>query len=332
MHLYGIPSLFCQMHLSVNVKPIGICTALLYGCFVFFNFSCTGKLIPVLAEQERDSVSYIVLGDWGVDGRGHQLGIAQQIDFLAQKFNAQFIITAGDNFYPKGVESTTDPQWQTSFENIYNKKGHNIPWYPTLGNHDYGANPEAQVAYSAVSNRWKMPARYYAVEKEISDSNKALFVFTDTSPFLRSYHRRTMADLKVQDTALQLRWLRQTLTESNHKWKIVIGHHPIFSSGEHGNTPELIQRFNPLLQQSKTDFYLCGHDHILEHLQRRGEGMHYLVSGGGGAGNYALEQKTQSRFAQSSPGFLVMTLYPSKANFYFFNDTGRLLYQKQVVK
>jgi hypothetical protein len=273
-----------------------------------------------------------VLGDWGVNGKGHQQAVAEQINLLSRRFNAQFIITTGDNFYPNGVESTTDGQWKTSFENIYNKEGHTVPWFPTLGNHDYGVNPQAQVEYSGISNRWKMPARYYTVEKGIGESKKALFVFTDTSPFVRSYHRRGMADLPLQDTAAQLRWLRETLNAANHNWKIVVGHHPIFSSGEHGDTPELLQRFKPLLVQSRADFYLCGHDHTLEHIYRNNETPHYLVSGGGGAGSYSIDQKPSSRFARSSPGFLVMTLYAAAANFYFFNHEGKLLYQKQLLK
>ena len=320
------------MQSNINVKTVGAGVSLLCCCFLLLHFSCTGSLGAVQADGGRDSLSFIVFGDWGVEGRGHQQAIAQQMDIFARKFNVQFFVTTGDNFYPKGVESTADPQWKTSFENIYNKAGHNVPWFATLGNHDYGANPEAQVDYSAFSNRWRMPARYYTVEKGLGNSGKALFVFTDTSPFLHSYHRRTMADLQAQDTASQLRWLQQTLTGSASAWKIVVGHHPLYSSGEHGNTPELIQQFGPLLVEAKTDFYLCGHDHILEHLKRNNEGVHHLISGGGGAGNYEVDQKPYSRFARSSPGFLVMTLYPSIANVYFFNEKGELLYRQQVKK
>lgn len=320
------------MQATANAKPYGIFLLLLCSCLWLWQASCRPQLAVVKPVNETDSVSFLVLGDWGVGGTGHQRLVARKMDSISRLFHVQFIITTGDNFYPGGVQSVTDAQWQTSFETIYNGEGHNVPWFPSLGNHDYGTNPQAQVEYSGSSNRWKMPARYYAVEKEINKQHKALFVFTDTSPFLQAYHRRTMSDLRQQDTAAQLQWLTQTLANANQQWKIVIGHHPIFSSGEHGNTPELISRFKPVLLQSGTDFYLCGHDHILEHRLRPREGLHYLISGGGGAGNYSTDQNAFTRFSRSSPGFLRMTLYPSVANLYFYNEKGALLYQQQIVK
>ena len=39
---------------------------------------------------------------------------------------------------------------------------------------------------------------------------------------------------------------------------------PIFSGGEHGNTPELHASVKPLLERYGVDVYLCGHDHTLQ--------------------------------------------------------------------
>jgi 3',5'-cyclic AMP phosphodiesterase CpdA len=272
------------------------------------------------------------LGDWGRDGTGHQKAVAEQMDVISRQFGAQFIITTGDNFYDKGVASISDLQWKTSFEAIYNKKGHWISWYPTLGNHDYGLSPQAQVEYSSVSTRWNMPARRYTVQKKISGKQNALFVFTDTSPFVSEYYNRGMSDLQYQDTAAQMKWIKKALGSGGHAWKIAVGHHPLYSSGPHGNTIDLIRRFEPLFAQTQTDFYLCGHDHTLEHIAKPNERTQYLVSGGGGAGLYKINPVANSQFAISSGGFLVMTLYVDKANFYFFNQAGELLYRNQVLR
>lgn len=278
-----------------------------------------------------DSVSFVILGDWGRFGGGSQVAVADQIHVISKRFNAQFIISTGDNFYTKGVTSVDDPHWSSSFEYVYNKEGHQAPWYPVLGNHDYQSNPQAQVDYSRRSNRWKMPARYYSLKKNINDSDSALFVFTDTSPFVSQYYAKEMSDLKEQDTAAQFSWLRQSLTTSNDQWKIVIGHHPVYSVGTHGNTPEMVDHFKPLFNQTGTDFYIAGHDHSLQHISYPGDRVHYLVSGGG-ATNTAVNPNDQTLFARSTPGFLVMTLYPQRANFYFYNQRGELLHRRQVIK
>ncbi|HVK97889.1 MAG TPA: tartrate-resistant acid phosphatase type 5 family protein, partial [Flavisolibacter sp.] len=272
-----------------------------------------------------------VIGDWGVKGSSVQKKVAEQIDIYAKKHNAHFIITAGDNFYPSGVSSTTDAHWSNSYENIYTKEGHQVPWYPVLGNHDYRGNPDAQIKYSTVSSRWKMPARYYSFKQDIDRSTSALFVFTDTSPFVEAYHNYSMADLQKQDTAKQLTWLQETLTP-DRQWKIVVGHHPVYSAGSHGNTGELIKKFKPIFLQSKTDFYICGHEHNLQHLKIASEPVQYFISGGGGRSLYGLTRNANSIFARSIHGFMSVTLYRDRANVYFYNENGILLHRAQVEK
>lgn len=42
--------------------------------------------------------------------------------------------------------------------------------------------------------------------------------------------------------------LRTQLQASSATWRIVVGHHPVFSTGEHGSTPELVEHILPLLK------------------------------------------------------------------------------------
>lgn len=298
--------------------------------FCLLLASCGPKLTGVARDiQSADSLSFIVIGDWGVSGLPAQVRVAEQIDKISRRNNVQFIITTGDNFYPRGVASVTDSHWHKSFEAIYNKEGHMVPWYPTLGNHDYNGSPAAQIAYSQKSNRWKLSAPYYSFRQKAGKAS-VTFAFADMNPFIRSYYNHPMPELKGQDTAAQYQWLQQTLS-APADWKIMIGHQPLYSVGSHGSSPELIARFKPLLLQTGTHFYLAGHDHNLQHIQQPGEPVHYLVSGGGGRGLYALKATDAStRFARSSHGFLLMTFYADKANFYFYDDKGDLLYHQQV--
>ncbi len=44
----------------------------------------------------------------------------------------------------------------------------------------------------------------------------------------------------------------------------VLGHYPIYSIGESGNTQCLIDRLNPLLHKHNVTAYIAGHDHNLQ--------------------------------------------------------------------
>jgi 3',5'-cyclic AMP phosphodiesterase CpdA len=299
--------------------------------------SCNKNVFPATIRDTTiagiDSLSFIVIGDWGIKGAEAQKPVADQMNIYGKKHNAQFIITTGDNFYPVGVFSITDLHWKESFEDIYNKEVHQLPWYPVLGNHDYGLNPQAEIQYSSISNRWKMPSRYYSVKKNIGSTNSVMIAFTDTSPFVTGYYGAAMADLQQQDTAAQLSWLKSTLSASTDTWKIVVGHHPVYSVGSHGNTNELIARFKPLFLATQTNFYLCGHDHNLQHIVLPNESIQYLVSGGAGyTSSYPVYPNANTLYAKSTPGFIIMVIYAGSANIYFYNHLGELLYRQQVKK
>ena len=50
-------------------------------------------------------------------------------------------------------------------------------------------------------------------------------------------------------------------------WLVVVGHYPVYSSGEHMDMDELIENLVPLMKKYGVDAYFCGHDHISEHLR-----------------------------------------------------------------
>jgi acid phosphatase len=184
----------------------------------------TGVLFTNIYPQSADEASqklsiggrtlnFLVISDWGRESINDtakkapgQLKVAKQFGITAREINASFVVTCGDNFHGKGVPSPTDPYWGVNFENVYTAKSLMIPWYITLGNHDYEGNVDAELEYAKTSNRWIEPARYYSFTKQLPDSTEALFVIVDSSPFIRDYINKTQDEnhVKSQDTGLQL--------------------------------------------------------------------------------------------------------------------------------
>ena len=83
----------------------------------------------------------LAVGDWGTPGsvEGH---ISNAMTAAAQ--GAAGVISLGDNFYPTGVKSTSDAQWQTTFERPF--AALQTRFLSVLGNHDYMGNVDAQVS------------------------------------------------------------------------------------------------------------------------------------------------------------------------------------------
>jgi tartrate-resistant acid phosphatase type 5 len=292
------------------------------------------ELVRIIEEiPTADSVSFIVLGDWGKNGSVSQMDVAKQMFKKGRNHNVQFVVTTGDNFYYSGVKDIYDAHWQSSYENVYPKDSLAVKWFPALGNHDYGLNPQAQVDYSSVSTRWNMPGRFYSIKRKINATDSVLFLFTDTSPFISPYYSSTeiMGDLKKQDTAAQMQWIHSTLNASKETWKIAVGHHPVYSVGKHGNSADLIQRFKPVLLKYNVDFYLAGHDHDLQYIKQPSENLKYLVSGAGSEAR-TVAPDSNTVFAKETLGFLIVTLYSEKAHIYFYDKDGVLLFTQQVDK
>jgi len=264
---------------------------------------------PLFSQSTRRALNFLVVGDWGRGGLFRQRDVAQQMGAEAARASSRFIATTGDNFYTFGVFDRFDPQWKTSFENVYTHEALQIPWYATLGNHDYYGNPDAQIAYAKHNSRWVMNERYYTIKGSDFGYGDIDLFFVDTQPFDFVWSKKKKSflwrNVRKGDDELQLVWLRSQLSASTARWKLVFGHHPIFSVGRHGDTPGFSDNLLPLLAQHGVAAYIHGHDHCLQHISRGG--IQHVCSGAGSQITSVRAVRDVS-FAMSASGFASFTL------------------------
>lgn len=179
------------------------------------------------------------------------------------------VFTTGDNAYPAGTadefERCYDPFWGR----------HRSRTRPTPGNHDYvqpgagpyfdyfgdNAGPRGAGYYAYSVGRWRL----YALNSNI-----------DIGP-----------------GSEQLRWLEAKLGRDTARCSLAYWHHPLFSSGPHGDNRELYAVWR-LLYDAGVDVVLNGHDHAYERYAPQDpdghpdplRGIRQFVVGTGGADLY----------------------------------------------
>lgn len=249
----------------------------------FLSAAPGALLLPLVpsAPSNSGTTRFLVVGDWGRNGRAWQRHVAALMALVGNMLDSRFIVSTGDNFYNLGVMSPLGAQWHTSFEQIYTDPVLHRPWYPVLGNHDYGGDVTAQIKRSDYSARWRMPARWYSVRgSEVGASAVDMF-FIDTVVWRGREtfpYRWLGSSIEPEDVERQRKWLVEELCASSAPVKLVFGHHPIYSVGKHGGTPQM-EDLDRILRAEGVTAYVCGHDHCLYHIEHAG--MHYICSGGG---------------------------------------------------
>ncbi|WP_231129254.1 metallophosphoesterase [Alteromonas mediterranea] len=280
-----------------------------------------------------EAVSFLTLGDWGRNGHFYQKHVAKWLDIASYQLDAEFIATTGDNFYDNGIASVDDPYWISSYEAVYHQPHLFINWHPVLGNHDYRGNWQAQIDYSLKSRRWEMPAQYYSKTLALDDGATALLLFIDTSPLNPDYAREAKyQEAYEQGASEQLSWINTMLAQDQYTWKVVIGHHPLYSSGKrYGKTNAIKDVLEPVFHKHNVNLYIAGHEHDLQHNQLAGDELVHVVSGGGSevrpVGNYEFTQ-----FAKSTGGFVSVSMTAKSIFLNYIDHQGKKVYAHTINK
>lgn len=156
------------------------------------------------SNETVSSIRFLLLGDWGKGGitgtyisvldestsmameapksylrtmKGeqkplYQIAVAKAMTDFAETSDppASFVVALGDNFYDNGLPSSTSSLWNSLWKDVYltDSSALSIPWYPVLGNHDYGGGETAVQAQLARAKEhvdddiWRLDNKNYA--------------------------------------------------------------------------------------------------------------------------------------------------------------------------
>lgn len=320
-----------------------------------FAFSALAMLGPVLdlpgvLPSDRKAADLLVIGDWGFDYEGHtgewgydaegrtaqsRVAAGMQQYVRRQAIRPQALLMLGDNWYGELAGGARSPRWRRQFEAMYPVDVFPGPAYAILGNHDYQRWPEskvdAELEYSRIGKtRWIMPARWYRFEFPKRHPLITFIALDSNMPYNDGrwdFGRDFM--LTPQQQADQLAWLQIELQRPrNTPFLVVMGHHPVYSDGPHGDHPVLIRDWDPLFQKYGVHLYLAGHDHDLQHLEFEGHPTSHFLSGGGGADLYNLKIDSSQRgpYAQKILGFSHLSVTRKEMVLRHLDSEGRILH------
>ena len=267
------------------------------------------KLPAEDAACELPEVRFLAIGDFGydipslpegmnpsdTDLPGPMLAHAMST-YAAATGKPDFILGLGDNFYPGGVNSVEDSRFNTTWRNVYlPHESLQCTWHMVLGNHDYHENPDAQIQYTDsllnVGSFWHMPARNYQFT-----AGQVEFFALDTC-CVQGNVRRLVPGIESK-LFKHIEDLDRALAASRARFKIVFGHHPMYTKGRyHGILGRCLRGPSYTYRPSRFDesitapgynleavlsrhgvcAYITGHEHKFQH--HFAANIHNLVCG-----------------------------------------------------
>jgi tartrate-resistant acid phosphatase type 5 len=282
--------------------------------------------VPPIGTPAAGHVRFAVIGDFGAGGQD-EADVAAQV----KSWTPDFVVTVGDNRYNNRYGSNYDTVVGQFFCEYLKDAGPGPScaggtsainrFFPATGNHDssdggglkeylaYFALPGNGVASSGTSGN----ERYY----DFAQGPVHIFVVDSLGAITSG------ADMKAQRT-----WLQAQLAASTAAWKLVVFHHPPYSSGTHGSTPAMQWPF----RSWGADAILSGHDHSYERVQV--DGIPYFVNGIGGKSRYGFKAPVAGSAVRFSADFGAMLVDASSDSitYQLITRAGVLIDTYTVVK
>ncbi len=232
------------------------------------------------APQAGTPFSFIVYGDSRSNASAH----ARVVERIRQEV-PDFLLGTGDIVNVGSSEA----DWSKLFQ-IEGKLLQDAPMFPSLGNHDRqgrGRTASNYRKYFSLPENSPDPERYYAFTYGsarflVLDSNAYSFALTDQSTWIEKQLQSARLDKSVEHIFVSM-------------------HHPPFSVSLHGGQSDLREAWTPLFEKYHVDAVFSGHDHAYSRAFKNG--VHYFVSGGGGAPLYPRKKKSKALDVEATKYF-----------------------------
>jgi tartrate-resistant acid phosphatase type 5 len=203
-------------------------------------------------------------------------------------------VVLGDNIYPDGATLDADghddaQRFADIFEEPYGwmrSLGGAFRMYVALGNHDWHTSREgamAQVAYHEANPPFYMDGLVYSVHPSGREDVEIFVIDTHVLLAGETVYEDVLAEdgSEVESTVIDrlepwaapqterernmVTWLDEMLRASTARWRIVVAHHPLWSSagGKFQQARALRRLLLPTLCRH-ADMFLAGHEHTME--------------------------------------------------------------------
>lgn len=247
---------------------------------------------------KNGSLRFLALADTG-SGNANQRAVGERMAERHRLNPVDLVLLGGDNIYPDGNLIEVERTFQQPYRELL---AAGVPFHAVLGNHDIRTeNGDPQLRYRPFG----MAGRWYSLRR-----GPVAFFLLDTNANARWQH--------------QMPWLKNALAASDAPWKVVVGHHPLYSAGLYGDDPVAIARLTPLFERHGVQLYINGHEHNYERT-RVIRGTTYLTVGGGGAWLRPVVANARSARAASTYSFAEITIQDERLQLHAWDSRGSRL-------
>jgi len=229
-------------------------------------------------------VRFAVVGDIGT-GDEHQRQIARQMLAWHKRLPYDLVLTLGDNIYGGflgwggGDKKDFDEKFDRPYSSLLQR---GVVFRASLGNHDLRHRQGQDLIEAYDRFHIDGPNGYYNFTAGSWTGPDG-----DEAPLVEFFVLNTIRLEQNKHDPEQMAWLEEALAASRARWRILYGHHPLYSSaGAHGSDLALREKLLPLLQgpdpsAPRVQVALAGHDHIYQRFHPQA-GITYFVCGSSG--------------------------------------------------
>ncbi len=241
-----------------------------FVCFLCLLF------VSALSAQQPAPIRFAVIGDSGTGGQ-HQYRIAKQMAAWHERLPYHLVLMLGDNIYGAYWGGGNKKYFEAKFDRPYAELlARGVIFRAALGNHDAREAGGRDLIEAYDRFHIEGPQGYYSFTAGENAKKQA------AAPLVEFFVLNTMRLEKDKQDPEQLAWLEQALSRSRARWRIVYGHHPLYSTGKrHGGDAGLRKKLESLLTGEGVQVVLAGHDHIYQRFHPQG-GIVYFVCGSSG--------------------------------------------------